>query len=292
MKLRYNDKAHGYWLTLDEADAATWGTAPFNGARCKSVTAIAKVPEDTYNIDRWQKRMVAIGLAKSPHLLESVAAHKDDKSKLNELCEMAQVAAGTDEASERGTTAHRITELVDGGIDFIPTPTALRVAERWRALIEAAGIEIVPDLMERVVVYPVQRICGKFDRMGRVLAGGAVAARYPHLVGKLVTLDLKTGSGAVKYPHSVATQLATYANAPLIAGAWEGLDGETTSFEPLPAELDRSIGLIVHLTEDEGAVYEIDLAIGWRCVEKLIFPTLRWRAIPARDLIGKVVELV
>lgn len=292
MKLRYNDKAHGYWLTIDEADAVEFDTEPVNGARCKSVTAVAKVPEDTYNIDRWQKRMVAIGLAMSPHLLESVAAHKDDKSKLNDLCEMAQVAAGTDQASERGTTAHRITELVDGGVDFIPTPTALRVAERWTALLEAAGIEIVSDLMERVIVYPKERICGKFDRMARVLPDGAIAQAYPDLAGMLATTDLKTGSGAISYPSSVLTQLALYANAPRLAGAWDGLDGETTKFEPLPADLNRDHGIIVHLTEDEGAIYIVDLALGWRAVSTLIFPTLRWRAIKPADMIRKVVELV
>jgi hypothetical protein len=250
------------------------------------------VPEDTYNLDLWQKRMVAEGLAQSPHLLESVAAHLGEKAKVNELCEAAMVAAGTDKASERGTTAHRITELVDGGIDFIPTPTALRVAERWRALIDAAGIEIVPDLMERVVVYPAQRICGKFDRMARVLAGGAVAERFPALVGKLVTADLKTGSGAISYPASVLTQLALYTNAPVLAGEWEGLDGETSVFAPLPDDLDRDTGLVIHLTEDEGAVYDIDLALGWRCVERIIFPTLKWRAIKPAQMIRKVVELV
>lgn len=292
MKLSYKDSTHTYRLTLDEADVAKYpGAVAVKSRQCKSVTKVAKVPEDTYNIEKWQQRMVAEGLAISPHLLDSVAAHRGDRAKVNELCEAAMVAAGTDEASESGTTAHRVTELVDAGRPVVPTPNAVRVARTWRNLLEEAGLQMDASLMERVVIYPVQRICGKFDRFARVLPGGKVADAFPELVGKLVTADLKTGKDPIKYPHGIATQLAMYANAPVMADLWDGTDGEATNFEPLPEDLDKDHGLVIHLTEDAAAVYEIDLALGWRCVERIIFPTLKWRAIAPAEMTRKVASL-
>lgn len=292
MKLTYKDSTHVYRLTIDEADVAQFpGAVAVKSRQCKSVTKIAKIPEDTYNIEKWQQRMVAEGLAISPHLLESVASHRGDRAKVNELCEAAMVAAGTDVASETGTTAHRVTELVDAGRELVPTPNTLRVARTWKNLLDAAGLQMDATLMERVVIYPVQRICGKFDRFARVLEGGAVAQAYPQLVGKLVVADLKTGKDPMKYPHGIVTQLATYANAPVMAELWDGTDGEATEFEPLPADLDRDHGLVVHLTEDAAAVYEVDIALGWRCVERIIFPTIRWRDFKPTDMSRKLVSI-
>ena len=42
MHLKYNDRQHAYWL---------------DGSRCKGVTTVAKIPDDTYNLDQWRKRM-------------------------------------------------------------------------------------------------------------------------------------------------------------------------------------------------------------------------------------------
>jgi hypothetical protein len=79
MKLKYNDEQHAYWL---------------DGKRCKSVTTVAKIPDDLYRLQMWEKRQVAIGLATSHDLLEAVAAHVDDDDYLNGLCEKAKELAG------------------------------------------------------------------------------------------------------------------------------------------------------------------------------------------------------
>ena len=63
MKLKYSAKAHGYWL---------------NGKRCKSPSAIAKVPDDSRALDFWRLRQTAIGLGLQPHLLTDIAASGDD----------------------------------------------------------------------------------------------------------------------------------------------------------------------------------------------------------------------
>lgn len=291
MELKYTDSIHAYYLTLDADDVRTWGGRVKHGARCKSVTAVAKIPDDQTGIVKWRMRRLAVGLARSPQIVESIAAHFTDDAKVNDLVEEAMVIGGSNEASERGTAAHRVTERTDLAEEMILTKRTESVQARWLALLEIAGIEIVTDLVERCVVYPAQLICGKFDRVGRVLPGGTIAAEHPELVGKLIMLDLKTGSGATKYPHGTAAQLALYANAPLMADFWSGLDGSVTKFDPLPADLDRNIGVIVSMTDDESAVYTIDLAIGWRAVEKVIFPALKWRKVPKGDLVRRVASI-
>lgn len=261
MKLKYNDKVHGYWL---------------DGKRCRGVSTCAKIPDDTFALDQWRKRQVAIGLAMKPSLLESVAAHHNDRSKLDLLCEEAMTAAGASDAAEAGTAAHRVTERMDSDEEIIWTPAARRTANQWKAVLEHGGIDIVTDLVERVVVYPEWRLCGKFDRVGRRRSDG-----------RLVAIDLKTGESAVRYPHAVATQLALYANAPLLAGEWDGLDGETEHFEPLPADLDREVGYMIHLpADDDASIYAVNLKLGWKCVQEVIFPTLAWRDTP----VGKIIK--
>lgn len=264
MKLRYNDKVHGYWL---------------DGKRCKGVSTCAKIPDDSYGLDTWRKRMVAIGVANNMDLAMHVLAAGSDRNKLDELAEQAMTEAGAHLAAEAGTAAHTRTEKHDAGEAVEDFEMQL---VRWRGMLASAGLEIVTDLIERVVVYPEQRICGRFDRMARRLSDG-----------RLVTIDLKTGTSAVKYPHAVATQLAMYANAPLLAGAMvevdEGVE-ETTSFSPLPEDLDRETGYLMHLPEDgEAAVYAVNLKLGWQVTQEVIFPTLRWRSVPVNKVIKKLV---
>jgi hypothetical protein len=252
VKLAYNDQAHAYHL---------------DGRRCKSVTTVAKIPDDTYNLEKWGMRQVALGLAQNRGLVEAVAAHAEDRDKLNELCEQAKAIAGANDASRRGTAAHRITELHDQGKNVIQTELATSILASWQEVLDAAGLEVVPEWMERIVVYPEHYICGKFDRILRRRSDGA-----------LVIADLKTGERAIKYPHSIAVQMALYANAPLVAGDMPPSGGSTTEFEPLPAELDRATGYIIHIPEmGTASVAEVDIAGGWDIAQEVCFRTLAWR---------------
>lgn len=261
MKLSYNDKKHQYWLTQGSSKK-----------RCKSVTALAKIPDDEFHLTAWKMRMVAVGLAKSKHLLESVAAHHSDKSKLNDLVEQAMDAAGAGEAAERGTTTHRVAERADKGEAIIETETSIKVRENWEKVLRDAQLTVVPELTERAIVYPDRLLCGKFDRILR------------RADGTLVLADLKSGQNAVAFPHSVAIQLALYANAPLIAAPFDGLDGETEIFEPLPNELDRRTALIIHMPSPDkpAEIHEVNILAGWKAVNQIIWPTLEWRG--RRDL--------
>lgn len=252
-KLKYADKNHAYWI---------------DGKRAKSVTTVAKVPEDGYRLELWGKRMTAIGLASNQALIESVAAHFDDSDKLNEIVEEAIVLAKSHHAATRGTAMHRITERADRGEDMMLTDLLADTVKAWRDAMDAHGYEVLPEYIERCVVYPEQRICGKFDRIVREKSSG-----------ELFILDLKSGERALNYPHSIAVQLGLYVNAPWMAGAWDGESGETTEFFPMPEDLNTDWGLIVHMPEPgKVTIAKVDIAAGWEIAHRAIFPILDWRA--------------
>lgn len=284
MRLKYNDQSHIY--TLD-------------GKRCKGVTSVAKIPDDDFNIVRWRSQRMALGVARRPALIEAITAHHTDLDKLDDLIEEAVTAGGGSDAAEWGTAVHRVTERIDGSLELLETPMVKDVRDKWLGLLEVAGLEIVPELRERVVVYPRHYICGKFDVLARVLPGGQIAQVHPDLVGRFVIVDLKTGASSLRYPSSTCIQLALYAHAPLMAGQWPELSGETEMFESMPKVYDPSpdYGYVVYIPPPsapeewaEPGVYEMDLAIGWRAVEGICWPALKWRALKAGALRQQMVR--
>ncbi len=248
MKLRYRDDIHAYWL---------------DGRRCKGVSSVAKIPDDTYSLTQWVKRTVALGIASRPDLIEAIAAHHDDRDKLDEIVEVAIEAAKANDASRRGTAKHRITERHDAGESILMTDLAEQVIAAWSGLLEAHRLEVVPELIERITVDPDALISGRYDRILGDQSGLYVA-------------DLKTGANQMKYAHAIAVQLALYAHAPLLAGPLDGR-GETETFEPMP-QVDKTVGLVLHLPDEgEPSLVEVDIAAGWECWQEVIAPTLRWR---------------
>jgi len=250
VKLSYTDSTHAYYL---------------DGKRCKSISAVAKIPDDSFSLDAWRKRQILIGVATQPSLVEQAAAHFDDRKQLDRIAEEAMQAARSHDAANRGTAAHRITERVDLNELILDSPQARAVAAAWTRALEIAGLEVVPELVERIVVYPDRLIAGRFDRFFRRKTDGRIVAG-----------DLKTGVNAVKYPHACAVQLWLYANAPLMAGPVPRAGGTTTRFEPLP-DMDRTVGYVIHMpTDNEVDVLGVDLTAAEAGVE-CCFKVLEWR---------------
>ncbi len=257
MKLRYDDQQHGYWL---------------DGKRCKGVTSVAKIPDDLFRLQQWSQRQVAIGLASSPDLVQAVAAHADDWKLLNNLCDKAKEVAGANRGATRGTAAHTITENHDLGKDVIKTELAVSILAQWKLVLAAAGLTVVPGWIERIVVFPEQRICGTFDRI--CIQGD-----------NAVMVDLKSGENAIKYPHAIAIQLAMYANAPLMAGSLNA-KGETTEFEPMPP-IRKDYGMVIHIPEvGKASAVKVDIEQGWKAAQEICFPTIKWRGVRAEDLVS------
>jgi hypothetical protein len=262
VKLKYVDSNHAYYL---------------DGKRCKGVSSLAKIPDDTWALDKWKLRQVVKGMG-SPggwKLADEAFANLDSNSKLDEIAEQALEHAGAHDAARAGTAMHDVTERADRE-QAVETHEEL-TAVTWQDAFKAVGFQVVPDMIEQVIVYPEQRIAGRYDRYARRLSDGA-----------LVVVDLKTGESAVKYPHATAIQLALYGNAPLMAHL-PYLEGETEEFSPTPADLDRNTGYMIHMPPGMPAtVYAVNLKLGWQAVEKVIFPTLNWRAKKPASIIRAV----
>jgi len=185
MKLRFDEEDHAYFL---------------DGKRVKAVTSVAKIPLDTYKLEQFSKRMVVTGMARRPDLVEQAAAHIGDDRVLNGIAQDAEKEAKADGGARRGTAVHRITDRIDGGEEIVPTALASHVQATWEELWTASELEVIPEYMERIVVYPDLKVCGKLDRIGRTRKG------------VLVVCDTKTGKWELAFPHSAAAQLALYAN--------------------------------------------------------------------------------
>lgn len=206
-------------------------------------TTFVGAVEDTYNLSKWQQRMVALGLADRPDLLLSVGAHRDDKAALNRICEDAQEAAKAHAAATTGTALHLLTERMDRGLDVGVVPEAY-VADLAAYATATQDLEAVH--IEAFCVQDWLKVGGTPDRV----------VRYK---GQRYIADLKTGSIEHGY-LKIAAQLAMYARSNLY---------DVASRERSRHEADTQRGIIIHLPAGTGTctLYWIDLLEGWEVVK-------------------------
>jgi hypothetical protein len=213
------------------------------------MTNYIKAVEDTYNLNRYDCRMVALGMAHHDDLREMVVATRaDDRDALNELCEKAKELAGGNKKSRQGTARHGVSEMIDTGeigIDMVPEPMRSDVAAYRRAL-EEASVEILQ--VEGYVAHDDLLVAGRFDR---IVSFGS----QPKI------LDIKTGSLDF-IGVATAGQLYGYASAP-----WR-YDPRTETCTPIP-DIDRDVALVAHVPTGKGTctLYWVDLAVGKRAFE-------------------------
>lgn len=209
--------------------------------------------EDTYNLSKWQQRMVALGLARRPDLLLAVSAHHDDKDRLNALCQEATEAAAASSAATTGTALHRLAERLDQG-ETVDIPTAAKAdLDAYRAA--TAGMQWLH--VERMTVNDTLKVAGTPDRIGLTPTGGLP-----------VIADLKTGS--IDYGiGKIAMQLALYAHSDLY-------DHDTGTREHV--DVDQQRALVIHLPAGAGRceLVWVDIAAGWEAVQ-LAKQVREWR---------------
>jgi len=251
MKLKYSAKAHGYWL---------------DGKRCKSPSAIAKVPDDSSALDKWRRRQTALGLAVRPELLTEIAANPDDKKAIDQICERAMDHAGASSGRNWGSAVHLAVERTIGGHRILETAEMTRIREQWGNLLADHDLEVIAT--ESVVVHPERHIAGRFDQLVRHTKTGDI------LVG-----DLKTGAEAGNYLHAHCVQLWLYASAPFTGvGPAGDNDFEIEQFDPMPEGVSQTVGLVFHMPQDgTPSVIPVDIAAGGHCFTEVIEPTWRWR---------------
>jgi hypothetical protein len=258
-------------------------------------TTLAGLHEDHGSLWKWGDRQVLTGLASQPSLLDRVPelieaieaaegwrAQKDAKKALNKVADEAKDIAGSFDRSAWGTLLHSITEWSDAGRLDEVLPTILSWGEKGESLLvdldaynrtmAENGLVCPPEYIERILVNKTCRSGGTTDRI----------VRLPDQ--RLVIGDLKTGDNFDFGVLKVAAQLAEYANSDAL------LSTDGRSLEPMPAELDRSAGLLIHLPLGEARceITELtaeDMELGWELAQHAA-RTLWFRSI-SRSVTGR-----
>lgn len=207
-------------------------------------TTYAGTLDDTFKLGQWQQRMVALGLSARSDLLLAVAAHADDRDKLDELCDRAREAASATAAATTGTALHALTERLDRGLELGPMPAD---AERDVRAYERATSALTALYIERFLVNDDLKVGGTPDRV-------------VEFQGRNYIADLKTGGieyGALK----IAMQLAMYAHSRL----YDVATGRRTD---LP-DVDQERAIVIHLPAGTGecTLHWIDIRAGWGAIE-------------------------
>lgn len=230
------------------------------------VTTGAKALDDTYYVDRWQRRNVIRGLVRRPELLENVDlyaadAHEVDRD-LDRAVEEASTAAGAHEASERGTAIHAWLEALElGQVTMDDVPDQFRDAvlaygeQLGRWAMSAAPDTTGHPLIERIVYNPHTEWVGTFDRI-YLLADGTRA------IG-----DVKTAKDLAWSYLAISVQLWDYANATHMLS----LDG--TRWEPMP-EVRKDLAVVAWVPSNaqpaKCEMISIDLGAGGLAAEAAV----------------------
>lgn len=218
-------------------------------------STLAKALDDLSALMAWKQRKTAQGLLQRPDLLTRLAgelANGDPdtsptvKRAVNAICSEATEAAGASRGASAGTGFHALTEAIDRGDEplFVPPADAPRL-DAYRAA--TASMQALDA--EVFVVNDLVQSAGTFDRLWRLPDGSVVVG------------DLKTGKSEADYPLATAVQIATYAHGALY-------DPETGERFPIHPDLRTDMGLLIHMPPAGGcAVYQLDLATGWRVAQ-------------------------
>lgn len=231
-------------------------------------TTVAKAPEDQGGLMKWAQRMVVIGLGRRQDL-HALAATTDpnDKKTLGQIARDAEEAGGSATGRNTGTAIHSAIEAVNRGDE--PLPLFDTEVKAYRDALASAGLEPVPEYVERIVVLGEHRIAGTFDVALRDKASG-----------ELYVADLKTGS--VGYPASMAIQLAIYATADhLVTQDFRG-------YEAMP-QFNQERGVIIHLPPGGPCtLHWIDLEAGRRGLQ-VALDVRAWRSeAKAKNLLTEI----
>jgi hypothetical protein len=234
-------------LVIPPGQEHTGATVPYS-----RVTTFVGAIEDRYNLEKWQQRMVIIGLTDSPELLLSAAAHRDDKNMLNTIAEDAQMVAKARAPATIGTAVHKFIADIDRGLDVGLVPgdyeRDLNAYQRATVMLKHLHVE-------------------QFMVNDDLLLGGT-PDRIVELWGKRFIADAKTGD--ISRPGKIAMQLACYAHSKLY---------DVTTHTRTPIDVDQNNAIIIHLPAGTGecTLYWVNIAAGWDAVQ-LAHKVRQWRA--------------
>jgi len=216
---------------------------------------VANALDDRRSLENWIKRTVAVGLIERPDLLMRLAAEQPtiNSKHIDPLIKQAVDAAKSDERANLGTALHRFCERVDRGEEVTaPEPYAADVIAYQEA---TRGFKWM--VVEEVVVLEDLGIAGMPDRIGYAPDG------------TLLVADIKTGKGSPPEGKLIYGWLAFTIQGALYAHADNIYDIADDQRLPMPRELDKATGVIIHLPAGEGRceLWDMDLKKGWEYAE-------------------------
>lgn len=223
------------------------------------MTTHAGAPDDTWALEKWKMRMTALGLVEREDLHLAVAAHRDDKDRLNKICDQAVEAAKASAGANVGTAIHALCDQWDRGeLELARVPAAFRAdVEAYARATE--GFESVE--IEQFGVLDDYSVGGTWDRLYRTKSG------------RLVIGDTKTGN--VEYGMGkIAIQLAGYSRAT----PYDHGSGTRGTSNP-DRGVDQAFGIVMHVPAGKGVceLIEVNLTAGWEGF-LLAADVRRWRS--------------
>jgi hypothetical protein len=242
----------GYMLK----DPTTGDFRRYQNGKHKGVTRTTtfnKSASDRTALTDWNKRNVLAGASLRPDLV--LKAHgldvKKDAKALNAIVAELEEAAGAKVSASIGTAVHKLTERLDRGeITLAQVPEAYRRhLTAYRDALAAAGLEVVPELIERTVFFQYfGGVAGSFDRVLYHRASNT------YLMG-----DLKTGENLEYGWDEIETQEFVYATGYNQFGTyvWDmtvecdekgyPLTEPQDYWEPPKFQLSMEEGIVMHL---------------------------------------------
>ncbi|MGH9200696.1 MAG: hypothetical protein ACRD2A_05615 [Vicinamibacterales bacterium] len=235
------------------------------------VTTVSRTLADRFALEQWDQRNVAYGLGQRMDLFaRAAAAKRDDDETLTEIIKEAKGAAASRSAAVMGSAVHQFTERIDRGEQLAIPPPIDADVKAYRSKMMIAGIEIVPDWIERIVCVADLGIAGTMDRLVTL---SRLMRRMPDQdnmwplprVG-----DVKTGKDVERWGMAeIPLQEGLYAHA---SHWW---DGESWHEMP-PVDLARAIIMHVPVGQGSCTLYEVDIEAGWEAV-RLALDIREWR---------------
>lgn len=227
---------------------------------------------DSFGLDAWKQRQVALGMAQRPDLVLGVAAAAqfgddgkltdDAKSTINGLCKQAMDAAKSKAGSNSGSAVHTATERLDLGESIseigLPAPYSGDLLA-YENLKIGMRLSFNARHIERSVRNTELDTVGTYDRVG----WSGLLEELGYLApGEQLVVDVKTEERPELNLMKITAQMADYAYAdgqwvpePTIDNPYAG------HYEPMP-NVSKAIGLIIHLRGARAVPILVDLTKG------------------------------
>jgi hypothetical protein len=214
------------------------------------VTTLSSALANTYGLELWKLRQVALGMSRREDLLSLAASCTNtdkDKKTLNKIAREALEAAGSSRGANLGTAFHKLAEQWDEGQRIPHVRGDSRYAlERYAGLLIRKGVKVVPEYTERIVCNTTYGVCGTLDRV----------VQWDGHDG-LTIMDLKSQKDLSYSGNEITIQQACYATAQYM---WNEKRGE---WEPIP-KLNQHEALIAWIpTEKKIAdMFRVSIELG------------------------------